>query len=75
MKIILLLNQKTVAAYAKLIKEAIIEKDIEKLADLTFFPVYVALSENPVVNTKRRVYCARYRKIIFRRDANIYCRR
>lgn len=45
-------ESETVAAYAKLIKEAIAEKDIEKLADLTFFPVYVALSENPVVNTR-----------------------
>lgn len=43
----------TAAAYAKLIKEAVAEKDIEKLADLTSFPVYVGLSkENPVIYTR-----------------------
>ena len=43
----------TAAAYTKLIKEAVAEKDIEKLADLTSFPVYVGLSkENPVIYTR-----------------------
>ena len=46
-------ESETAAAYAKLIKEAVAEKNIEKLADLTSFPVYVGLSkENPVIYTR-----------------------
>lgn len=46
-------DTEAVADYAGRIKEAVAEKDIEKLADLTAFPVYVGLAgENPVVETR-----------------------
>ncbi len=46
-------DSETAAAFGKLVKEAVAKKDIEKLADLTVFPVYVGLpGENPVVETR-----------------------
>lgn len=41
-----------VADFAALIKEAVAEKDLGKLAELTGFPVYVGLDEVGVVETK-----------------------
>ena len=40
------------AEFAALIKEAVAEKDLGKLAELTGFPVYVGLDEIGVVETK-----------------------
>lgn len=40
------------AEFAALIKEAVAEKDLGKLAELTGFPVYVGLDEVGVVETK-----------------------
>lgn len=41
-----------VADYAASIKEAVAQKDMEKLADLTAFPVYVGLEGVDVVDTR-----------------------
>ncbi|MCI9313741.1 MAG: hypothetical protein HFI57_01990 [Lachnospiraceae bacterium] len=41
-----------VADYAALIKEAVAQKDMEKLADLTGFPVYVGLEGVDVVESR-----------------------
>lgn len=40
------------AAYAASIKEAVAAKDLEKLADLTGFPVYVGLEDAGLVETR-----------------------
>lgn len=45
-------DMEEVSAFAALIKEAVAEKSLEKLADLTGFPVYVGLDEVGVVETK-----------------------
>lgn len=39
-------DAETKSAYAKKIKEAVATKDLEALADLTAFPVYVSIAEN-----------------------------
>ena len=45
-------DMEEVFAYAASIKEAVAEKDLEKLADLTGFPVYVGLEGVDVVETR-----------------------
>lgn len=40
------------AEFGRMIKEAVAQKDVEKLAELTGFPVYVGLSGGIVVETK-----------------------
>ena len=45
-------DQEEVEAFAEKIKEAVAAQDLEALADLTSFPVYVGVSENGVVETR-----------------------
>ena len=45
-------DMEEVSAFAALIKEAVAEMDLEKLADLTGFPVYVGLDGVDVVETR-----------------------
>ena len=45
-------GQEEVEAFAEKIKEAVAAQDLEALADLTSFPVYVGVSENGVVETR-----------------------
>ena len=45
-------DQEEVSAFAEQIKEAVAAKDLEALADLTAFPVYVGVSENGVVESR-----------------------
>ena len=45
-------DMEEVAAYAEAVKEAVAAKDLEKLAELTGFPVYVGLEGVDVVETK-----------------------
>lgn len=45
-------DETAAAAFAGMIKEAVAQKDVEKLADLTGFPVYVGLSGGIVVETR-----------------------
>ena len=45
-------GQEEVEAFAEKIKEAVSAQDLEALADLTSFPVYVGVSENGVVETR-----------------------
>ena len=45
-------DETAAAEFARMIKEAVAQKDVEKLADLTGFPVYVGLSGGTVVETR-----------------------
>ncbi len=45
-------DQKEVEAFAEKIKAAVSAQDLEALADLTSFPVYVGVSEDGVVETR-----------------------
>lgn len=48
----------TAAAFGRKIKEAVADKDIEKLADLTIFPVYVGLTEEGAIVETREDFIA-----------------
>lgn len=45
-------DEKAAAEFGRMIKEAVAKKDVEMLADLTGFPVYVGLSGGMVVETR-----------------------
>ena len=45
-------DSESAAAFASQIKEAVADRDLEKLADLTSFPVYVGIVENGTVETR-----------------------
>lgn len=45
-------DSESAAAFAGQIKEAVADQDLEKLADLTSFPVYVGIAENGTVETR-----------------------
>ena len=45
-------DMEKVAAYAGAIREAVADRDLEKLADLTGFPVYVGLEGVDIVETR-----------------------
>lgn len=45
-------DEKSAAAFGRMIKEAVAQKNVEMLADLTEFPVYVGLSGGIVVETR-----------------------
>lgn len=45
-------DEKAAAEFGRMIKEAVAQKDVEMLADLTGFPVYVGLSGGTVVETR-----------------------
>lgn len=45
-------DEKAAAEFGRRIKEAVAQKDVEKLAELTGFPVYVGLSGGIVVETR-----------------------
>lgn len=51
-------DTETAAAFGKEIKEAVAAKDMEKLADLTTFPVYVGLTEEGMVVETREDFIA-----------------
>ena len=52
------MDTETAAAFGKEIKEAVAAKDMEKLADLTTFPVYVGLTEEGMVVETREDFIA-----------------
>lgn len=50
--------QEAITRFAGMVKEAVAEKDIEKLADLTGFPVYVGFEEEGLVVESREDFTA-----------------
>lgn len=50
--------QEAIIRFAGMVKEAVAEKDIEKLADLTGFPVYVGFEEEGLVVENREDFTA-----------------